>query len=137
MTWTKISQVTDWLRWTKKNMSPALQQGVREWAEEELPKRFEFGNTNKYNYIPNTIQYENRKFKTYGNQPQLVVNGHLKDQVVNLVKVSSRAMVLTYPIYGRYQIENGRDFTKMRDEDSKEISKRFATLLRKWMNRKI
>lgn len=138
MTWTKISQVTDYLRWTKKNMSPALQQGVREWAEEELPKRFEHGNTGKYNYVPNTFKYEDQKFRKYGKPlPQLVSEGTLRDSVVSNFKVSTYSFTLRYPEYGKYQRLNGRDFTQLRELDLQTISKNFATVMKLWMkNRK-
>lgn len=134
--WTKISEVKDYLSWMKKKMSPAMQEGAREWAEEEFPKRFQFGNTNEYNYIPNTREYERQKLRDVGRKPQLVRNGRLRDRVVTSVKVNKNFMIIQYPRYGRYLIQGGRDFTIFRDEDIENLFVITAKRLEQWLKKK-
>ena len=130
-----ISQVIDFLKWTRKNLSPAAQQATREYWKVELPNRFNFGNTLMYNYTPNTDKYEAQKLKKWGSKPQLVASGNLKQRVISSMKVNKNGMQMTYPIYGKYQIEAGRDFLQFRKKDISEMRKRTKILFRKWIGK--
>lgn len=136
MVWHSISEVKDFLSFTKKQMAPALQKSTREWIEEEMPKRFDYGNTLKYGYTPNTPKYEAQKLRQFGRLPQLVRSGYLKSRVVNGVTVSRFGITLRYPRYGKYQRDLGRDFTRMTARDIKKIKSRASIIMKKNMKRK-
>ena len=129
-----IKQVNDFLVWTRNGLSPSVQEAVREYFNEEFKDRFNFGNTLKYNYTPNTEKYEAKKIKKYGPRPQLVVSGNLRNSVQKFI-VNKNGMRLRYPIYGKYQIEMGRDFLKFRDRDLKSIKDRSKFILKNYINK--
>lgn len=131
-----VRQVVDFLKWTRKNLSPAAQQATRDYWKVELPNRFNFGNTLMYNYTPNTAKYEAQKLKKWGNKPQLVASGNLKQRVITSMRVNKNGMEIRYPIYGKYQIEAGRDFLKFRNIDIIEMRKRTKILFRKWIGKR-
>lgn len=130
-----VKQVVDFLKWTRKNLSPAAQQATREYWKVELPARFQFGNTLVYGYTPNTANYEAQKLKKWGNRPQLVASGNLKQRVISSMRVNKFGMELRYPIYGKYQREAGRDFLKFRKTDIIEMRKRTKNIFRKWIGK--
>lgn len=136
MRFNSINQVVDFLKWTKKNLSPAAQQATREYWKVEMPKRFEFGNTLMYNYTPNTEKYEAQKFKKWGSKPQLVASGALKQRVITSMRVNKIGMTVSYPVYGKYQREAGRDFLQFRKKDISEMRKRTKNLFRKWIGKR-
>lgn len=125
-----IKEVKELLRFTKKNFSPQVQKALREFAEDDFPQRFEFGNTQKYGYMPNTAKYEQQKLKKYNQRlPQLVASGTLRDRFLNTYKVNYRGLEVTYPHYGRYLIEQGKDFTTFHKEHIEEITQIAKKLL--------
>ena len=131
-----IKEIQDLLIWTKKSLSPANQQATREFLKEDLPKRFDYGNTSKYGYKPNKPSYESMKASKYGKKPQLVATGKLKNDVINNYKVNKDGIRLKYPVYGKYLIKRGKDFTKMRQQDFKNISTRTKKIILNWMKKR-
>lgn len=133
MIFNNISQVNQFLIWTKKRLSPAAQQAARNYWKKEMPRRFDFGNTNIYNYTPNTEKYEQRKYKKHGLLPQLVVSGKLRNSVVYNVKVNKFGISVSYPRYGEYQRNLGRNFLKFNKHDIMEMKRETKLIFRKWL----
>ena len=128
-----ISQVNDFLVWTKNGLSPSVQEATRKVFSEEFKDRFSFGNTLKYGYTPNTEKYEQRKIQKYGAQPQLVATGNLRNSVQRFI-VNKKGMRVVYPVYGKYQMGLGRDFLKFRKADIEAIKKISFIILRNHIN---
>ncbi len=129
-----VAEIQEFLKWQEKNLSPAVQEAVRQWVRDELPSRFQFGNTQKMGWAPNTQRYEMTKMKKYGQRlPQLVAEGTLRDTVLGSIKVNYQGMTVSYPIYGKNLIAKGLDFTHFRKEDLDKITELTKEILMKKM----
>lgn len=116
-----IDEVIDIMKSVGKDLKEAQLEATQRYLERELPNRFSSGNTRIYGYVPNTPQYEEIKRKKWGDKPQLVASGQLRNRVITGVRRVRDKIVVTIPNYGKYQRLNGRDFLVIRPEDRKEI----------------
>ena len=65
-----------------------LQETIRFWHEEYLPRHFESEGSRRYGYQRRTVAYNRRKLKRFGHQRPLELTGELKRNVLRQIKVS-------------------------------------------------
>jgi hypothetical protein len=128
-----LEQMIEKLVYVRKNLSPAVQESLRGWYKDEFPKRFSFGNTQKYGWTPNTAKYEKWKLRKYGPLPQLVLSGKLKQMATKSGRVSYRGLRLNVPSYAKYQRDLGRDFMRLTPKEKRQIVYNSKKIMRKFM----
>lgn len=94
--------------------------------ESLLESHFELTSPNT-RYKPNKMSYETWKKKHHPDAIyQLVVSGKLRRAVLNGQVQYDGNIKFDLPEYGLYQIEAGRDFLKLDDEEKKKMTKHFT-----------
>lgn len=130
-TFNSIDKLISFMKSTKDDLLKSHVEAANVYVKEEIPKRFNFGNTYTYGYSPNTISYENLKLKKFGKKPQLVATGKLSNMTVNNIVIDKSGIHFRYPKYGQHQIELGRNFLQWRKKDTQTM----MTLIRKFYRR--
>lgn len=98
---------------------------ARYFAKFIVPRHFTITAPGSYGYKPLSPKYAKYKAKKYPGKPMLVATGRLRREARTGVRVRMRdkkALVqMVFPKYGSYQIEDGRDFTKLSPKDKRDI----------------
>jgi hypothetical protein len=98
-------------------------RAMETYVKEMLVNHFKKGNTWRYKYKPNTPQYEAWKKKVYGDLPQLVVSGELRNRCLE-GKVNFRGeLLIDLPKQGIYQLNMGRDFLSPNSTEAARMRK--------------
>lgn len=98
---------------------------ARYFAKFIVPRHFTNTAPAIYNYKPLSPKYALQKAKKNPGKPMLVATGRLRKEAKAGVRVRRRAgkalVQMVFPKYGSYQIEDGRDFTKLSPKDKRDI----------------
>lgn len=122
----------------------AMRDAIKYWSEKVLVRHFQRGNANRYGWPRLDPKYVKRKLKKWGDRPQLVASGLLKQRATTTAKVRIEnkkriSVKFRVPEYGIHQIRKGRDWTAMNKRefrDHKRIYKYNLQKRRQKTNRK-
>ena len=104
------------------------------YAKNIHSRRFLPGNTNKFNFVPNSAKYDARKLKQGFGNTQLVRTGALKNTPYTIAK---NRLYFDYPRYGKYLIRSGRNYVKVLPEERKWLRSYFRQTLYKLVSKKM
>ena len=128
-----FSRMENHLKILPQDSIQARRNSLQWWIQNHFHERFEFGNTNRFGYAPNTSKYEMRKLKTIGALPQLVSSGTLKNSASQAtVSYTSGKYTIKFnvPDYGRFLIQQNKNWKAMDLLDQRRIQAKTLNELR-------
>jgi hypothetical protein len=116
------------------HMERSVKDMLEYYMQKIIIRHFQFGNASAYKYPALSPKYVERKRKKWGNQPQLVASGLLRESVTTLYKIyrirNKFRIVMKIPGYGKY-VKDIRDFTIINRKDMKDLLRYYDTALKK------
>jgi hypothetical protein len=112
----------------KGSKTKCQEEALQMFIKKLLVNHFKKGNTEKYGYAKNKPSYDSWKKKKYGNLPQLVLSGRLRESALQAT-VRGGTIYFNVPSYGDYQIELGRIWNKPSEDELKAIKKAYIEAL--------
>jgi len=121
-----------------RDILEARKRAYQYWLDKLIIEHFKVGASSRLNYKPNKPEYDAWKVKKFGVATPLVLYGVLMREaskgIIRKLKTGIKILWSNAPVYGKYQVEAGRDWQKRDALDLRRIRvvfKRELTKLRR------
>jgi len=103
----------------------AKKRAYKYWLDKLIIEHFKVGADSRLNYTPNKPEYNAWKIKKFGVATPLMLHGVLMRSaskgIIIKLKTGIKILWSNAPVYGKYQIEAGRNWQKRDKEDLSRI----------------